>query len=184
MVFRRCAAMMMLGLLVTGCATPARPGADISVPERARSDEALAKFAADERLAPFFDQAVVIAVYPSTVRAAFGFGAAYGDGLVYRDAEVIGRSRQYQLSFGVNFGGQLYRQILFFRSEEAFERLMAGAMEFAGQANLALAGMGGSATPSFNTDVALFTQLRGGALLEGSVGGHSYTFRPLKSAPD
>ena len=142
----------------------------------------MALFRQDGRLAPYFEQAALVAVYPSNVRAGFGFGGAYGQGLVFRGEEVIGRTRVYQFSFGVNIGGEMYRQILFFKSEEAFERLFSGAMEFAGQANLAVATAGSAVTPSVNQEVALFAEVQGGLLVEATVGAHHYRFTPLPHA--
>jgi hypothetical protein len=126
--------------------------------------------------------AELIAVYPTSIRAGVGFGGGMGHGLVFRDGHAIGRTSMYQVSVGANVGGQVYRQILFFKSEAAFQRLMDDAMEFAGQANLAVVTAGDSATPSFNTEVAMFTQLRSGLLVEGSVGAHGYWFRPLTAS--
>jgi lipid-binding SYLF domain-containing protein len=170
---------LLLLLALFGCASTPKGG--IGAAEERKAREALALFRQEERLAPFFEAAPLVAVYPATVRAGVGFGAAYGQGLVFRGDEVIGRTRVYQFSAGVNFGGEMYRQILFFRSEAAFERLFSGAMEFAGQANLAVATAGSAATPSFNQEVALFTQVQGGLLLEATVGAHHYRFTPLES---
>ena len=161
---------LLLLLALSGCAST--PKDEIGASEERKAREALALFRQEERLAPFFEAAPLIAVYPVTVRAGVGFGGAYGQGLVFQGDEVIGRTRVYQFSAGVNLGGEVYRQILFFRSKAAFERLFSGAMEFVGQANLAVATAGGAATPSFNQEVALFTELQGGLLLEATVGAH------------
>jgi lipid-binding SYLF domain-containing protein len=177
----------MLLLLVlssmAGCGIVPQRGDTLSAGELAAANAALEQFAADERLTPFFAEAEVIAVYPAGIRAGLGIGGGLGQGVVFQDGRPIGRTGMYQLSIGANVGGQVYRQILFFKSEAAFGRLMSDVMEFAGQANLAVAMAGGAATPSFNSEVALFTQLRSGLLVEGSVGAHSYTFRRLPAGP-
>jgi lipid-binding SYLF domain-containing protein len=175
--------VILLTLGATGCSMIPQRGETATPGELAAAEEALGEFAADQRLEPFCSQAEFVAVYPSGIRAGFGFGGAIGHGLVFQRGRVIGRTSMYQLSVGANIGGQFYRQVLFFKSEDAFERVMADVMEFAGQGNLAVAQLGGAATPSFNTEVAMFTQLRGGLLLEGSVGAHRYTFRPLTPGP-
>ncbi len=148
--------------------------------EQQKAEQALESFRQDERLKPFFEKAEIIAIYPHNIRAAVGVGGAYGYGLVYRGENIIGRSRVYQITFGINFGGEGYRQILFFKTEEAFQRLINDIFpEFAGQAKVTIATVGASGTPSFNEEVALFTQLKGGLLLEASVGGHHYSFKAL-----
>jgi len=171
--------LALLALGSAGCSIFPGRGNALTDPEMTAAEEALRAFAADERLEPFFAQAEFIAVYPTSIRAGLGFGGGLGHGVVFRGEQAIGRTSMYQVSVGANVGGQVYRQVLFFKTEASFERLMGDAMEFAGQANLAVARAGGSSTPSFNTDVALFTQLRGGLLVEGSVGAHGYTFRRL-----
>ncbi len=169
-------------LAIQGCALGPQRGSPIGDFEHGKAEQARAGFMDDERLAPFFEQSKIIAVYPTNVRAGMGFGGAYGYGLVYKDGEVVGRSRMYQISVGANLGAQVYRQILFFKTEQAFESLMAGLMEFAGQANVAVATLGMSSTPSFNNEVALFTQLQSGLLIEGSVGAHRYAYWPAQQS--
>ena len=176
--------MVLAIFAMKGCALGPRKGSPIGDFEHGKAEQARAGFLHDERLASFFEQSKIIAVYPTNVRAGFGFGGAYGYGLVYKDGEIIGRSRMYQVSVGANLGAQVYRQILFFKTEQAFEQLMAGLMEFAGQANVAVGPLGMSSTPSFNTEVALFTQLQSGLLIEGSVGAHRYAYWPAQQSID
>ncbi|MFV2091157.1 MAG: hypothetical protein ACC642_10890, partial [Pseudomonadales bacterium] len=141
----------------------------------------LEHFRREERLAPFFEAAEVVAVYPINGRAANGVGFAYGRGLVFEKGDrVIGHTRMWQLSMGPQVGGQLYRQILFFKSRAIYEAFMRSPAEFAGQFNAAALIVGVSSTPSFNGEVALFTQLLGGLLLEASIGAHRYTFAPIE----
>ena len=59
------------------------------------------------------------------------------------------------------------------------EAFSSGLLEFAGQANAAVVTAGMAATPSFNSEVALFTELKGGLLIEASVGAHRYGFAPI-----
>lgn len=176
---RRLALGLLALLMLGGCSLKPIPRADLAQDKVDGVLKSLAAFRKEERLAPFFEAAEVIAVYPMSLRAANGVGLAYGSGLVFdRDERPIGYTRMYQLSGGPQIGAQLYRQVMFFRTREiyeAFTRARAPA-EFAGQFNAALTVVGVSSTPSFNGDVALFTQLRGGLLLEASISGHRYTF--------
>lgn len=143
--------------------------------------KSLAQFRKEERLAPFFEEAEVFAVYPWSFRGANGVGLAYGSGLVFdRQEEPIGYTRMYQISAGPQIGGQAYRQVLFFRTRAAYEKFRRSPAEFAGQLNAAATVVGFAATPSFHNDIALFTQLRGGLLLEASFSGHRYTFGAIE----
>ena len=171
--------VLLAALFIGGCGLTPKKDDAISDYEIQSAEKALAAFRSDERLAPYFEQADLIAIYHRNIRVGVGFGGAYGYGLAYQGDTVIGRTRLYQFSAGANVGGEVYRQILFFKNKDAFDRLFSGAMEFAGQANIALGPVGSSKTPSFNHEVALFTQLQGGLLLEASVGAHHYRFTPL-----
>ena len=176
----RLSTLVLCALLIAGCSLKPIPAADLSEDRVNDVRAALASFRADQRLAPFFAEAEVVAVYPLNVRGASAFGGAYGRGLVFDKADrVIAHSRMWQISAGAQLGGQIYRQILFFRSREVYEGYVDTPAEFAGQVNAAVATFGVASTPSFHSDIALFTQLRGGLLLEASVGSHSYDFAPI-----
>jgi len=176
---RRSVLLLSLLLAIGGCSLKPIPRAELSQDKVDDVLKSLAAFRKEARLAPFFEAAEVIAVYPMSVRGASGVGLAYGSGLVFdRDDRPIGYTRMYQLTGGPQIGAELYRQVMFFKTREAYEaftRSRAPA-EFAGQFNAALTVIGVNSTPAFNDDIALFTQLRGGLLLEASVSGHRYTF--------
>jgi lipid-binding SYLF domain-containing protein len=145
-----------------------------------RIQQAIGEFRQNTQIQPFFEQAVAYAVYPDAVRAATGFGGAYGGGWLFRGEVLTGRTVMLQLSIGASLGVQWYRQIVFFNSEQALQQFQRGGFEFAGQVNVAVGPWGGACTPAFNTDVALFTELKGGLLLELSVGTHRYDYLPIQ----
>ena len=180
---RRIGALCRLGLLALllagGCSMKPIPRAELAQDKVDDVLRSLAAFRKEERLAPFFEEAEVVAVYPFSFRGANGVGIAYGSGLVFDSEDrPIGYTRMYQLSGGPQIGAQIYRQVLFFRTREVYEQFtrVRAPAEFAGQFNAAATVIGVSSTPAFNDDIALFTQLRGGLLLEASVSGHRYTF--------
>ncbi len=143
--------------------------------------KSLAAFRKEEKLTPFFEAAEVVAVYPISFRGANGVGLAYGSGLVFdQQDQPIGYTRMYQITAGPQIGGQLYRQVLFFKTREVYERFKTSPFEFAGQFNAAATVIGLHSTPSFSGDIALFTQLHGGILLEASFSGHRYTFGTIE----
>lgn len=131
-----------------------------------------------QKLNDYFEQAVAYAILPINVRVGTGFGGAWGEGWVIEQKQTTGKVSQWQLFVGINFGAQLYEQILFFKTKAALEAFKEGTFEFAGQANATAIIWGVAATPSFSQDVALFTLIDGGLLLEGSIGMHRYDFAP------
>ena len=171
---------LLLALLVVSlgaCGLKPIPRDDLAQDKVDGVLKSLAQFRKEERLAPYFEQAEVIAIYPFSIRGANGVGAAYGSGLVFDKAErPIGYTRMWQISAGPQLGGQLYRQVLFFKTREIYEKFTRSPAEFVGQLNATAAVVGYHADPSFNADIALFTQIHGGLLLEASFSGHRYTF--------
>lgn len=173
---------LALALLLSACSMKPIPREDLAEEKVDKVLASLAKFRKEERLAPFFEQAEVIAVYPMSFRGANGVGIAYGSGLVFdRDERPIAYTRMYQITAGPQIGAQLYRQVLFFKTREVYDNFRQDSWpaEFAGQFNAAATVIGVASTPAFSYDIAVFTQLRGGLLLEASFAGQRYTFGPI-----
>ncbi len=145
----------------------------------ARVDTARASFAQREELKPFFENAVAYAVFPAQWRAGTGFGGAFGTGWLFEEGEVKGRAVMVEAFAGVNLGLQAYRKILFFRSEDALDQFKRGRFEFTGQANMAHVVGGRAATPGYHPDAAMFVEVKGGVLLEASVGTQRYDYFPV-----
>ena len=151
--------------------------------QRAESVEAaIASFQEHDELVPFFEQALAYAVFPGNWRAGTGFGGAFGNGWLFENGEVAGRAIMTELYVGPNMGIQTDRKILFFRSAGALDQFKRGRFEFTGQANATVATVGKAITPGYHPDVAMFVQVRGGLLLEASVGTQRYDFFPLEQA--
>ena len=148
--------------------------------ERLSVDDTLAEFRKEQLLAPFFDEALAYAVFPGSFRAGTGFGGAYGSGWLLEDGDAVGRVTLFEFFAGADLGAQIYRTILFFKTEKALRNFKKGSFEFTGQANVAHVVGGYSAAPSYHPEVALFVQVRGGLLLEASVGTQRYDYFPLQ----
>jgi len=178
------ASFLLLGVVLSGCASQPVSRADIPQAERSKFQKVIGELKQNKKLAPYFEQAKAYALYPGIGRAGLGFGAAYGKGLVFQRDEIIGMTSVMQVNVGVNLGVQLYRQIVFFKTPEALTHFKRGNLELGGQANAALLTLGGGVTPTPISDIAIFTQLRGGLLIEVSIGGHYYSFSPRARADD
>lgn len=169
-------AVALLALSLLGCVT----APVVYDQERAdAAEEALASFRQQETLEPFFEQALAYAIFPANWRAGSGFGGAFGNGWLFENGEVTGRALMTEVFVGPNLGIQADRKILFFRSEGALDQFKRGRFEFTGQANASAATVGKAITPGYHPDVAMFVQVRGGLLLEASVGTQRYDFFPL-----
>ncbi|MFP6806093.1 MAG: lipid-binding SYLF domain-containing protein [Pseudomonadales bacterium] len=171
----------LLLVLLVGCTGQPINKESLGASDYMAATNAIAEFKANEKLVQYFNNAVAFAVFPRVVRAGAGYGMAYGRGWVFHDGESpTGKMTVWQISAGPHIGAQYYRQILFFKTEKSLSRFKRGTMEFAGQVNLTVATASISATPSYNNDVAVFTDVKGGLMVEGSIGGHQYNYRSVQ----
>ena len=71
--------------------------------------------AQDPTLANWFDTATAFVVFPRVGKAGIGIGGARGKGLVIQKDKTIGRASLTQLTIGLQLGGQVYAEYVFFR---------------------------------------------------------------------
>lgn len=148
--------------------------------------------------AHFFQNCYGYAVFPTIGKGGFGVGAAHGEGRLYKHGAYIGTTGMTQVSFGFQFGGQAYSEILFFKDADAFARFESGKFALSADANAvavtasasASAGTNGSTAGASAADnnartagryqdgVAVFTIAKGGLMYEAAVAGQRFTFKP------
>lgn len=135
---------------------------------------------ADPGIEAFFDNAAGYAVYPSVGKGGIVVGSAYGKGLVIVGDQVEGRTTMTQATIGLQLGGQVYSEFIFFKDDAAIANFKRGNFEFGAQASAVAATKGASADTSYDKGVAVFTNASGGLMVEGSVGGQKFTYEPTK----
>ena len=146
----------------------------------------------------FFDKSYGFAVFPTVGKGGIGIGGAHGKGRVYEQGKYVGDSSMTQITFGLQLGGQVFSQIVFFQDERAFREFTGGNFEFGAQAAAVAITAGASATAStagssagasggkndantvgkYNKGMAVFTVAKGGLMYEASIGGQQYKFTP------
>ena len=127
---------------------------------------------------PYFEDAYAIAVWPGITRVAFGFGGAYGKGVVIEQGEAVGISSYWQFSSGIQAGAKNFALIIFFKDKEALEGLKRGDIQFTGQAGIDVLTVGASGTPAYNEGVALIPLTNLGLMAEFSAAGVLFRFKP------
>ena len=134
---------------------------------------------ADPGIETFFNNAAGYAAFPSVGKGGIVVGGAYGKGLVIVGDRVDGRTSMTQATLGLQLGGQVYSQFIFFKDEAAIANFRRGNFEFGAQASAVAATKGASADTSYDKGVAVFTNASGGLMVEGSVGGQKFTYEPV-----
>jgi hypothetical protein len=152
-------------------------------------------------VAPYFDTSYGYAVWRTIARGGLGIGGATGKGQVYVNGEVTGFTRLIDVTWGLQAGGQAYRQIIFFQDERAYQDFASGNFQFeaaasavavtagaqanAGtQGNQASAGAGNagntSAGGTYVRGMQVFTMTVGGLMYQATIGGQKYGFTPIE----
>ena len=127
----------------------------------------------------YFEHAYGYAILPSVTRVGFGFGGAYGKGIVVEGDVAIGRTKFWQFSSGIQAGAKNYSMIIFFKDKQALDYFKTSELQFMGQAGLAFATVGIAGTPAFNDGVAIVTMTRFGLMGEFSAAGGKFSYIPL-----
>jgi lipid-binding SYLF domain-containing protein len=145
----------------------------------------------------YFKKAYGYAVFPSIGKGGMVVGGAHGTGHVYVAGKVVGESSMNQISVGLQLGGQVYSQIIFFEDKRAFDEFTSGNFEFGADASAvaitaaASAGTstgGSSASVSggehdaatagaYHKGMAIFTVAKGGLMYQAAVAGQKYSYK-------
>jgi lipid-binding SYLF domain-containing protein len=134
----------------------------------------------DPKVQGYIQKAHAMVVYPTIAKGGFIVGGARGEGEVIEQGKVIGTSVLTQGSIGLQIGGQAYSQVIFFENKEALEKFKEGDAEFAGQASGVAGKTGAGENVDYTRGVAVFSFSAKGLMGEASIGGQSFSFKPLK----
>ncbi len=146
------------------------------------ADAAVAKaefIKSDGLMANLFNNAYGYVIFPNVGKGGMGIGGASGNGAAYRNGQVIGMAKMTQVTIGFQWGGQAYREVIFFENKEALDRFKENKIELSAQASAVAVTAGASANAKYHDGVMIFTQTKGGLMYEASVGGQKLKFREL-----
>ena len=133
----------------------------------------------DPSIEKFFDESAGYAVFPNVGKGGIGIGGAHGKGLVITNDKVVGKTSLTQVTVGLQLGGQVYAEFIFFRDETALGHFQRGNFELNAQASAVAVTAGASADADYDKGVAIFTNVGGGLMYEASVGGQKFKYESL-----
>ncbi|MDP6777626.1 MAG: lipid-binding SYLF domain-containing protein [Candidatus Latescibacteria bacterium] len=134
----------------------------------------------DPDIASWFGKAYGYAVFPTVGKGGIWLGGAYGEGEVYTEGKLIGRTSLKQITVGFQLGGQSYSEIIFFKNKKALDSFTEGGFAFDAQVSAVAVTAGASKDAAYSSGVAVFTLAKGGLMYEASVGGQKSTFNPIE----
>ena len=132
----------------------------------------------DSKFEIYFEEAYAYIVFPSIGKGASVIGGARGKGTAYELGTPIGKATLTQITLGFQFGGQAYSQVIFFETEEDFQRFKDHKLEFAAEASVAAITTGAGASLNYSDGVAVFTKTKGGLMYEAVLGGQRIKYKP------
>ncbi|HQW44568.1 MAG: hypothetical protein IPP02_05555 [Chitinophagaceae bacterium] len=130
----------------------------------------------DALMSSLFSSSYAYVIFPNVGKGGLGIGGAAGNGIVYRNGVAIGSAKMKQLTIGFQAGGQAYREVIFFESQNDLDRFKEDKFELSAQASAVAVTEGASANVKYREGVMIFTQTKGGLMYEASVGGQKFDF--------
>jgi lipid-binding SYLF domain-containing protein len=145
---------------------------------RAEVQEAISIFKArDPDIDRFFKQSYGYAVLPKVFKGGFFVGGAYGRGEVYEQGDMIGYCDMTQATLGFSFGGEFFREIIFFRNKPDVEKFKTEEYVFSAQASALALTAGVAAKADYKDGMAVFVMTDAGLMVDASLGGQKFEYR-------
>ncbi len=154
-------------------------------------------FKSSRESAAYFNYSYGYAVFPTVGEGGFIVAGGHGTGRVYVHGNYVGDASMTQVSVGAQAGGQAYSQIIFFANQRAFKDFTSGHYQFgadasavaitaAAQASAGTSGASAGVTDgsrdgtkgTYHKGVAVFTIVKGGAMLQAAIGGQKFGYTP------
>ncbi|CAN5198859.1 hypothetical protein BH23BAC2_BH23BAC2_22540 [soil metagenome] len=130
----------------------------------------------DPAISKLFASAEAYVIFPNVGKGAYVIGGAAGNGVLYENGNLTGMAKLLQINVGLQVGGQAYRQVIFFKTEEALNHFKAGNFELSANASAVVLEEGKAASIEFRDGVAVVTMPKAGAMIEASVGGQKFEY--------
>ncbi|MFM2138518.1 MAG: hypothetical protein RJA57_825 [Bacteroidota bacterium] len=133
----------------------------------------------DGLMKTLFDNAYAYLILPNVGKGGIGIGGAAGNGAVFQNGNLIGMAKMTQITIGFQWGGQAYREVIFFETKADLDRFRENRLELAAQTSAVAVTAGASANAKYTNGVLIFTQTKGGLMYEASIGGQKFSFRKI-----
>ena len=181
-----CVILVLAALFTTGCATVPKNEGERQV-LKAKVDSAITEFKErDPGIQRFFNESYGYAVYPRVAKGAFWLGGARGKGIVYEQGSLIGYSTLNQATIGFSFGGEFFREIIFFQNKQDLDdfTIANGEYTFSAQATALALRSGVARKATYQNGMAVFIIAEKGLMVDASVGGQKFTYVPVSKIRD
>jgi lipid-binding SYLF domain-containing protein len=135
----------------------------------------------DPDIQRFFQGSYGYAVLPKVFKGGIWAGGAYGKGIVYEQGQKVGYCDMSQATLGFTFGGEYFREIIFFWQKPDMDKFKATDYTFAAQATAVALKSGAAAKADYKDGLAVFTAPDKGLMVDASIGGQKFRYTPVVS---
>lgn len=169
-------------LVIAGCRVAPENAASGKVLS-AQVEEAIAEMKAkDPGIDRFFERSYGYAVLPKIFKGAFVVGGAYGKGEVFEQGQMVGYCNMKQATLGFSFGGEYFREIVFFRDKEDLDQFKSEEYTFSAQVTGVALTSGAAAKADYKAGMAVFIMAEEGLMVDASLGGQKFNYLPAYEA--
>ena len=166
----------ILIFLIAGCSTvPKTDEAKAVLTSEVTNTVALFK-ATDPGINRFFEQSYGYAVLPKVFKGGIWLGGAGGRGEVFEQKKMVGYCRMSQATLGFTFGGEYFREIVFFRDKEDLDKFKAEEYTFSAQVTGVALSAGAAAKADYKSGMAVFVMPDVGLMVDASLGGQKFNY--------
>jgi len=169
---------MLLLMVVGSCSTVPKSQEAKNVLSAETSDTLALFKEKDPGIKKFFDRSYGYAVLPKVFKGGFWIGGAHGKGEVFEKNQMVGYCSMNQATIGFSFGGEFFREIIFFRDREDFENFKEGNYAFSAQVTGVALSVGAAAKADYQRGVAVFVIADAGLMVDASLGGQKFKYVP------
>lgn len=131
----------------------------------------------DAELKKLFDTSAGYVIFPKVAKGGLGVGAARGTGQLFEKGVAQGEAKLTQVTIGLQLGGQIYAEVIFFENANTLTSFKEGNVEFSAQVSAVAASEGASKNAKFEHGVLVFTLAKTGLMYEASVGGQKFGYK-------
>lgn len=172
---------LLPGLIIIACLLPYVSAAQATASDRKLDIDChtarIAFIARDPAMKGLFDHAHAYVLFPKVGKGGLIVGGALGNGILYRKGNALGRAKLTQVSAGLQAGGQTFSEVVFLEDEAAVKRFQQGGVEFSAGLSAVMAREGAAAQARYTEGVMVFVMVKGGLMLEMSVGGQQFAYK-------
>lgn len=132
---------------------------------------------ADPDLERFFKESAGYVVFPRIGKLGIIIAGGHGTGEVYEGGKLLGTATITIATVGLQAGVEEFSEIIFFRDRAALDRFKQNKFEFTANISAVMITTGAAKGANYRDGVAVFTQPRGGAMVEAALGAQKFGFQ-------